>query len=100
MQTLFLKGMSHEKQIQLLILYHHLIFFMKDKFRNLILRGSERSVKAKKNILYMLLIKGGNILIGLLLVPLTLEYVDSEKYGIWMALSSMVAWIKIGRAHV
>lgn len=85
--------MSHEKQIQLLILYHHLIFFMKDKFRNLILRGSERSVKAKKNILYMLLIKGGNILIGLLLVPLTLEYVDSEKYGIWMALSSMVAWI-------
>lgn len=66
---------------------------MKDKFRNLILRGSERSVKAKKNILYMLLIKGGNILIGLLLVPLTLEYVDSEKYGIWMALSSMVAWI-------
>ena len=41
----------------------------------------------------MLFIKGGNILIGLLLVPLTLNYVDNEIYGIWIALSSMVAWI-------
>ena len=41
----------------------------------------------------MLFIKGGNILIGLLLVPLTLNYVDNEQYGIWIALSSMVAWI-------
>jgi len=54
--------------------------------------GSERSVKAKKNILGMIFIKGGNILIGLLLVPLTLNYVNSETYGIWLALSSMVAW--------
>lgn len=41
----------------------------------------------------MLFIKGGSILVGLLLVPLTLEYVDSESYGIWLTLSSMVAWI-------
>lgn len=56
-------------------------------------RGNERSIKAKKNILYMLFLKGGNILIGLLLVPMTLGYIDSERYGIWMTLSSMVAWI-------
>lgn len=40
----------------------------------------------------MMFIKGGNIALGLLIVPLTLTYVDSEKYGIWLALSSMVAW--------
>lgn len=40
----------------------------------------------------MLLIKGGNILTGFLLVPMTLEYVDNETYGLWIALSSMVAW--------
>lgn len=58
-----------------------------------ILKGSERSVKAKKNILEMFLLKGGNILIGLLMVPLTINYVDSENYGIWLTLSSMVAWM-------
>lgn len=41
----------------------------------------------------MLLYKGGNILIGLLLVPMTIDYVDSENYGIWLTLSSMVAWM-------
>lgn len=56
-------------------------------------QGAERSIKAKRNILYMLLIKGGSILIGFLLVPITLNYVDSETYGIWMTLSTMVAWI-------
>ena len=66
---------------------------MFDKVSGFISKGSARSVKAKKNILWMLFIKGSNILIGLLLVPLTLGYVDSETYGLWMALSSMVAWI-------
>ena len=56
-------------------------------------QGDLRSVKAKKNIAAMVFIKGGNILIGLLLVPLTLRYVDSDTYGIWLAISSMVAWV-------
>lgn len=64
-----------------------------DKIRLKVLKGTERSVKAKKNILEMLLIKGGNILIGLLMVPMTINYVDSENYGIWLTLSSMVAWM-------
>ncbi len=68
-------------------------FLIQNKLHKIFSTGNERSIKAKKNILYMLFIKGGNILIGLLLVPLTLDYVDSERYGIWMALSSMVAWI-------
>lgn len=66
---------------------------MKQAISRFFTQGNERSIKAKKNILGMLFIKGGNILIGLLLVPLTLDYVDSETYGIWIALSSMIAWI-------
>ena len=60
--------------------------------KSLLFGGSERSAKAKKNIAAMVLIKGGNILIGLLLVPLTLRYVSSDTYGVWLAISSMVAW--------
>ena len=56
-------------------------------------QGNERTIKAKKNIFLMLLIKGGNILIGVLLVPITLGYVDTDCYGIWLTLSSMVLWI-------
>lgn len=55
--------------------------------------GDERSIKAKINILYMLFIKGASILCGLLIIPLTLNYVDSETYGVWLTLSSMIAWI-------
>ena len=55
--------------------------------------GSERSIKSKLNIISMFFIKGGSILIGLSLLPLTLDYVDSETYGVWLAISSMVAWI-------
>ena len=40
----------------------------------------------------MIVLKGGNVLVGLLLVPLTLHFVSSETYGIWLALSSIVAW--------
>lgn len=61
--------------------------------KSLFLKGNERSVKAKKNILAMIFIKGGNVLIGLLLVPLTLNYVKEDTYGIWLTISSMVAWL-------
>ena len=66
---------------------------MIEKIKKILFSGSERSVKAKINIIRMLFLKGGNILIGLLLVPMTINYVDSENYGIWLTLSSMVAWM-------
>lgn len=56
-------------------------------------KGSERTVKAKRNVIKMFLYKGGDILIGLVQLPLTINYVDSENYGIWVTLSSMVAWM-------
>ncbi len=61
-------------------------------FRNLINRGHERSVKTKKNILASFLIKGGNITISLILVPLTIHYVNPTQYGIWLTLSSIIGW--------
>lgn len=64
-----------------------------EKIKDYISSGNTRSINAKKNVLRMILYKGGNILIGLLLVPMTINYVDSENYGIWLTLSSMVAWM-------
>lgn len=54
---------------------------------------SDRTQKAIVNIVKMLLLRGGNIIIGLLLVPMTINYVDAETYGLWLTISSMVAWV-------
>lgn len=64
--------------------------------------GSERSVKAKKNIIASFFNKGIAIIISLLIVPITINYLNSEQYGIWLTLSSIVAWIAyfdIGLGH-
>ena len=65
-------------------------------------KGHPRSVEAKKNIVASVFIKGFSIVINLILVPLTIQYVDVTKYGIWVALSSIIAWFSffdIGFGH-
>ncbi|MBS1525467.1 MAG: oligosaccharide flippase family protein [Bacteroidetes bacterium] len=54
--------------------------------------GHERTIRIKKNIAWSFLIKGASVLISYLLVPLTLNYINSLQYGIWITISSLVAW--------
>lgn len=61
-------------------------------FQTFLNKGHERSIKAKKNIITSIGLKGGSIAISLLLVPLTINYVNPERYGIWLTISSIVAW--------
>ncbi len=55
--------------------------------------GNERSVKAKKNIFAAFGLKGISIIIGFIYVPLLLDYLDKERYGIWLTLVSIITWI-------
>lgn len=57
------------------------------------LSGNERSIVVKKNIIGSLAIKGISVVISFLLVPMTLGYVSSELYGIWLTLSSIMLWL-------
>ncbi len=52
-----------------------------------------RTQKVNRNISYSLIIKGFGILISLLLVPLTLDYLNPYEYGIWITLNSILTWI-------
>lgn len=63
------------------------------KIIKLIKQGSGRSVVVKKNIVGSLFVKGCSIVISLLIVPLTLGYVSSDLYGIWLTLSSIMIWL-------
>lgn len=65
---------------------------IKNKIANFFNKGHERSIKVKKNIALSLFYKGFSILINLMLVPLTLNYLDKEQYGIWITISSIVMW--------
>ncbi len=60
--------------------------------RGLINKGHSRSIAAKKNIIASLFIKGCSIAVSLLLVPLTIGYINPSKYGIWLTMSSIVGW--------
>jgi O-antigen/teichoic acid export membrane protein len=55
-------------------------------------RSNERSANAIKNILASFGIKGVSIVVSLLLVPMTINYVNPTQYGIWLTLSSIVGW--------
>ena len=64
-----------------------------NKILGLINSGSGRSVRAKKNIVSMFALRGVSIICSFLIVPLTINYVSSYEYGIWLTISSLVAWI-------
>ena len=72
--------------------------YIKDK----LIGGSTRTATVKKNILGSLLIKGISIATSFLLVPLTLGYVSSEIYGVWLTISSILHWftyMDVGFTH-
>lgn len=54
--------------------------------------GHERTIRARKNILGSFALKGISIITSLLLVPLTIDYLNPTKYGIWLTLSSVIGW--------
>jgi len=65
-------------------------------------KGHQRTLDVKKNVLGSLLVKGVSIGISLLLVPLSINYINPSQYGIWLTLSSIISWISffdIGFTH-
>lgn len=62
-------------------------------FKENLLSGNKRSIQIKKNILFSLFIRVGSILCSLVLVPLTIDFVNPVQYGIWLTISSIIAWM-------
>jgi O-antigen/teichoic acid export membrane protein len=55
--------------------------------------GIARTRNIKKQAVYSFFIKGAAFLLSFITVPITLSYLDLEKYGVWVTISSVVAWI-------
>ena len=57
------------------------------------MNGNSRSIIVKKNIIASFFLKCISILVSLQVVPLTITYINPTKYGIWLTLSSIIAWL-------
>ncbi len=70
-----------------------MISYIKNKVQSFWNGGHERTLKVKRNIIYSFLIKGGSVVLGLLIIPLTINYINKSQYGVWLTISSLVSWI-------
>jgi len=72
-----------------------MIRFIKEKIFNFFHEGHERTILTKKNVVASFAIKGVTVLISLVLVPLTINYVNPERNGIWLTVYSMILWLNL-----
>lgn len=54
---------------------------------------SDRTKRANINILISVFFRGGSILLSFILVPLTINYINADVYGVWLTITSLVGWI-------
>jgi O-antigen/teichoic acid export membrane protein len=52
----------------------------------------KRNVMLRNNILFSAILKTIGLITSLLIVPITLRYLDNEEYGIWLTISSILYW--------
>lgn len=78
---------------------------MKEKFRKIIDKigvKSQRTKNITKHVMLSGIYKGGSIIASLLLVRLTINYLDTTNYGIWLVITSFISWFTffdIGLGH-
>ena len=68
-------------------IYNKIVLFFKSE--------DKRSKKAYKNIAGLFGVRGLNIVIGFVQVPLVLNYLDPERYGIWITLTVILGWFSL-----
>ena len=78
--------------MEALTLLHKKFDFIRLYIQQFFVKGNERSIKAKKNIVASFILQAVSIVVGLLYVPLLIDYLGSEEYGIWLTLSSVIGW--------
>lgn len=59
-----------------------------------LLSGNDRSAQVRKNVVGSFIVRGISIAASFFLVPLTIGYVSSELYGVWLTLSSIMTWLQ------
>lgn len=59
---------------------------------NKLIGEDKRSALVRKNVFFSLLFKGIAMGTSFFMVPITLDYLNKEIYGVWLAISSILFW--------
>ena len=54
---------------------------------------NSRSSMLHKNILFSGVLKAIGLITSLVIVPITINYLNDEVYGVWMTITSVLYWI-------
>ncbi|RCK76496.1 MAG: O-antigen flippase Wzx [Ignavibacteriae bacterium] len=73
----------------------NVINLMVEKITDYFTKGHGRSIIIKRNILISFILKGISVVISFIMVPITLNYLNVERYGIWLTLNSIISWFYI-----
>ena len=63
-----------------------------NKGTNQFISTDGRSKMLKSNILYSAILKVIGLITSLLVVTITLNYLNSELYGVWLTITSILYW--------
>lgn len=55
-------------------------------------KAHPRTIRSWKHGIYSAIIKGGGVMVGLLLVPLSIDFLSAERFGVWLTLSTFIMW--------
>ena len=67
---------------------------LKKLFKN-ILKGRTRTSLALQQISISFVLKGVGVLVSFMFVPLLINYLDKERYGLWLTLVSVLNWANL-----
>jgi O-antigen/teichoic acid export membrane protein len=68
-----------------------LIEDLKKKYRALV----STKTKTLHSLVSIFVLRGGNILLQLLIIPISIRYVSASSFGLWLTVSSMIGWLNI-----
>lgn len=61
----------------------------------LLKKFDQRTLNLFFNVLPMLFLKAGSMIVSFLYVPLLINTLDKENYGIWLTITAIIAWINL-----
>jgi O-antigen/teichoic acid export membrane protein len=66
-----------------------------DRENQVDVRGESRVRKARLTGMATLVARGSGIFLGFLSIPLTASYLGTERFGVWLVISTFLSWIAL-----
>src|ERR1700712_203678 len=66
-----------------------------NKLKQILKIKDAKSKTVIRNVFYSFFIKGINISVNFLTIPLVLTFLDTTQYGVWLTLTAILGWFSL-----